>query len=148
MSSPAEAKRAYMRAYRQGVRRPRVLVHPLVRLERMVDRWSAPLPFDASLGRCWEWLGARNSAGYGVLKLPGGRLVLAHRLSLALALEVHGRSLDHSLVVRHRCDNQLCVRPQHLVQGTQAENVADMIARGRATWQVRPPRPFDLEATA
>lgn len=37
------------------------------------------------------------------------------------------------LVVRHRCDNPNCVRPDHLELGTQKENLGDAAARGRNT---------------
>jgi hypothetical protein len=33
--------------------------------------------------------------------------------------------------VLHRCDTPACVRPAHLFLGSQAENVADMMAKGR-----------------
>lgn len=32
----------------------------------------------------------------------------------------------------HTCDTPLCCNPRHLRLGTQAENIADMIAKGRA----------------
>lgn len=34
-------------------------------------------------------------------------------------------------VVRHTCDNKWCVNPDHLVLGTQAENMQDKVDRGR-----------------
>lgn len=35
-------------------------------------------------------------------------------------------------VVRHTCDNPRCINPDHLIAGTQKDNVRDMFSRGRA----------------
>lgn len=53
---------------------------------------------------------------------------MAHKFSYELA---HGL-VPAGKVVRHRCDNPKCVRPDHLLVGTQADNLADMRERGRA----------------
>lgn len=54
--------------------------------------------------------------------------MLAHRVSWILT----GRELPDAMKVLHECDNVKCVRPSHLFLGSQAENVRDMIAKGRA----------------
>lgn len=77
-------------------------------------------------GDCWVWIGNR-SRSYGVLYLAPHKYVRAHRLSWQL----HHGEIPAGMVVCHRCDNPLCVRPSHLFIGTQADNVRDMDAKGR-----------------
>lgn len=75
---------------------------------------------------CVEWGGARNAQGYGVMPKAVHGSRLAHRAALAEKL---GRAVQG--VSRHTCDNPPCVNPDHLVEGTQADNVADAVERGR-----------------
>lgn len=77
---------------------------------------------------CRNWEGGVNSKGYGVL-LANGRLELAHRVAYVLFV---GRIPD-GMFVLHKCDNPRCVNPDHLVLGTHADNMADMVAKGRQT---------------
>lgn len=56
-----------------------------------------------------------------------GRVLYVHRLVYAAIYNV---PVD-GLVVCHRCDNPPCFRPDHLFIGTQAQNLADMRAKGR-----------------
>ena len=94
----------------------------------------------ASIGesdQCWIWQGQRNYKGYGIVN-RAGRRYLAHRMAYALK---HGIPVPHhSVVIRHNCDNPPCVNPNHLQAGTQADNLADMYARGRAVTGERHPR--------
>jgi hypothetical protein len=87
---------------------------------------------------CWLWIGCRDGRGYGQLQSPGrsaGRLK-AHRVSWLL----HHGPIPDGLLVRHRCDNPPCVRPDHLELGTQADNAKDAARRGRLVFQQHPER--------
>jgi hypothetical protein len=77
------------------------------------------------LGPCWEWTGSTDTGGYGHIR-AGGKIVKASRL---VYLWEHG-ALDASLKVLHRCNNRRCVRPSHLYEGTQAQNIQDAIDAG------------------
>lgn len=52
------------------------------------------------------------------------REVFAHSHGL-LPADIAGK------VVRHSCDNPRCIEPEHLVLGTQADNMRDRSERGR-----------------
>lgn len=77
---------------------------------------------------CWVWDGSANPAGYGVVWTNDKALVGAHRYSY----ELHIGPIPEDLHVLHRCDNPPCVRPGHLFLGTAADNVRDMVQKGRA----------------
>ncbi len=90
----------------------------------------------AELGPCWIWIG-RIRKGYGVVRYGDGRrqtAIGAHKRSWIL----HFGETD--LHVLHRCDTPTCVRPEHLFLGTNAENMADKIAKGRGAIGTRYPQ--------
>lgn len=76
---------------------------------------------------CWTWAAGYFSDGYGAF-CRNGQNVHAHRVAYELT---YGR-VPKGLVVRHKCDNPPCVRPDHLESGTPADNSHDMVERGRS----------------
>lgn len=94
--------------------------------DSIIDRfWSKVAK--AGPNDCWEWQGAKSKC-YGMFR--GTR---AHRFAFTLA---YG-PIPSGTVVCHSCDNPPCCNPSHLFGGTIADNVRDMMAKGR---HVRPAR--------
>lgn len=77
---------------------------------------------------CRIWTGSLDTAGYGSLGWRG-RLHRAHRLAWTQA---KGRPIPRGLLVCHTCDERRCINVDHLFLGTNADNMADMRAKGRS----------------
>lgn len=76
---------------------------------------------------CWEFSGRRSSSGYGSID-HGGREWVASRA----AYTVWVGEIPDGLEVLHSCDYRPCINPEHLRVGTHAENMADMVDKGRS----------------
>ena len=77
---------------------------------------------------CWEWQAYTNKNGYGWMYVDGASRP-SHRVSALLNNLID--SLSNPLHVLHRCDNPKCCNPKHLFLGTNKENVADRVSKGR-----------------
>lgn len=75
---------------------------------------------------CWNWVGAKHVKGYGTFRF-NNRMERAHRVSY----EMDCGPIPDGMQVLHRCDNPCCVRLDHLFLGTNADNMADKVAKGR-----------------
>lgn len=89
----------------------------------LVDRFFAKLGFGSS--DCWYWMAYTDPAGYGIFIANGENK--AHRTSYKL----FKGEIPQGMKVMHKCDTRCCVNPDHLVLGTQADNVKDMVKKGR-----------------
>jgi len=82
---------------------------------------------------CWLWCGSIMRFGgarppYGRFTYGGRDYAPAHQFSY----ELYVGPIPEGLSVLHRCDFTLCVCPDHLWVGTQADNMKDMAAKGRS----------------
>ena len=76
---------------------------------------------------CWEWIGARDSRGYGNVRMARPRRVRkAHRVIYELFRGPIGLGVECD----HRCRIPWCVNPAHMELVTHIENVR----RGAARW--------------
>lgn len=76
---------------------------------------------------CLEWTGDTNAGGYGVIRVDG-KQPLTHRFAWELT---HG-PIPPGIRVLHHCDNPPCCDAEKcLFLGTDADNVGDMMAKGR-----------------
>lgn len=77
---------------------------------------------------CWDWIGTTvgNVRKRGVVTYCGKKSS-AHRVMYELLVGPIKNQLNHT------CDRAICVRPSHLYDGTQADNMRDMSVRGRGT---------------
>jgi hypothetical protein len=71
---------------------------------------------------CWLWQAGHFTHGYGSYRQD-----YAHRIAWRLR---YG-PIPEGMCVLHRCDVMGCCNPRHLFLGTQADNLADMRAKGR-----------------
>lgn len=92
-----------------------------------IDRFWAKVD-KAGPDECWNWTAGRCRKGYGWFSL-WGRAIRSHRVSYLIARG----SIPDGMQVLHTCDVPACVNPAHLWVGTNADNRADMVAKGRAS---------------
>ena len=85
---------------------------------------------------CWPWAGkSRNRYNYGTTPVPGGGNELTHRLAWMFT----NGPIPKRLAVCHTCDNRPCCNPTHFFLGSQADNIRDMVSKGRLSHGARHP---------
>lgn len=80
------------------------------------------IPVSQENDSCWLWAGNTNTGGYGQVSY-NGKYILCHRATYEYAYGV----IPDGYIIRHACNEKLCVRPEHLIIGTYSDNQRDRI---------------------
>lgn len=94
-------------------------------IEHMLERKSIRIPWSG----CQIWMGCVSSKGYGWVGIfKTNKRMTVHRLSWILK----NGSIPDGMHVLHKCDVPSCINPDHLFLGTNNDNVADRVRKGRS----------------
>lgn len=81
---------------------------------------------------CWIWQGFVHPNGYGSTSYRNK----GDKVHRAMYRAFHGAKITSKQYVCHRCDAPACCNPDHLFLGTQFDNMADSVRKGRHAEQL------------
>lgn len=107
--------------------------------QKLCFQWLSPqqrfflnISKDNHPDNCWIWIGLKNKAGYGRLRMKYSDKT-AHRY----AYELYYDKIPKNKIICHKCDNPSCVNPSHLYAGTHKDNAQDREKRNRGRHRLK-----------
>ena len=86
------------------------------------------ITYEITKDGCWECTShVSTNNGYFRIMIDG-KLIRLHRYMY----EQEFGSIKNGNMIRHTCDNIKCINPNHLLEGTNADNMKDKVERGRS----------------
>lgn len=90
-------------------------------------KWKEKLNYKITQDGCYEVISHKpGNHGYPLVSYKG-KSQPAHRK----VYEEMFAEIPKGFLVRHKCDNRICVNPEHLELGTFEDNMNDKVERGR-----------------
>lgn len=91
---------------------------------------------------CWNWTGATVPYKKGISPHRRGMMNVGYKFGVPrgeyayrVSWQIHHGDVPEGMLVCHKCDNPLCVNPNHLFLGTHKDNLDDCYAKGRGIGQ-------------
>ncbi len=107
-------------------------------LRSIIVRGSMPVPETD----CWMWVKGYGTHGYGSLWDPDERRTTT---APRLAFRAWHGELELGEMPRHTCNWKPCCNPNHLIRGTQLENMADWTRTGGSAKKLTPERVLEIK---
>ena len=97
-----------------------------------IEKYTMPEPNSG----CWLWIGACAADGYPRITIGSltDKSKKSVRVNRFVCHAFHG--LPDGMHALHKCDNVICINPDHIYPGTAKQNTKDCIERQRRT-QIR-----------
>lgn len=104
---------------------------------RQIERFWSKVDKSPGLGPhgdCWEWTaGQKNKEGYGGFYIKQiDNTINCHKFVFLVVHNFGLNDLDDGIVIRHKCNNPRCVRPERLLMGSHKDNSQDMVRAGNS----------------
>jgi HNH endonuclease len=81
---------------------------------------------------CWVWTGSVRGEGYAQFWYKG-----LNRKASRVSYQLFVGDIPMGRMVLHKCDNRMCVNPDHLYLGDHTDNMRDRNSRGRQASGIR-----------